>query len=88
MYKKIIIQLFLLLILLGILISVYLIYFNYQEKIVEQELTSKEKFVAKIDDKTSTLITDLSYSFSDLSENYYELFADYGEIKLFAQKID
>ena len=80
MYKKIIIQLFLLLILLGILIAVYLIYFNDQEKIVEPELTSKEKFVAKIDDKTSTFITDLSYSFSDLSGNYYELFADYGEI--------
>ena len=80
MYKKIIIQLFLLLILLSILIAVYLIYFNDQEKIIELELTPKEKFVAKIDDKTSTLITDLSYSFSDLSGNYYELFADYGEI--------
>ena len=82
MYKKIIIQLFLLLILFGILIAVFLIYFNDQEKVSEPKLTSKEKFVAKIDDKNNTLITDLSYSFSDISGNYYELFADYGEIDI------
>ena len=67
MYKKIIIQLFLLALLFGIIISVFLIYFNDQEKISEPKLTSKEKVMAKVDNTTNTLITDLSYSFSDLS---------------------
>ncbi len=80
MYKKIIIQLFLLVVLFGIIITVFLLYFNDQEKIVEPELTSKEKVVAQADTKTSTLITELSYSFSDISGNYYELFSDYGQI--------
>tara|TARA_Y100000741_G_scaffold313949_1_gene259129 strand:- start:168 stop:758 length:591 start_codon:yes stop_codon:yes gene_type:complete len=80
MYKKIIIQLFLLALLFGIIISVFLIYFNDQEKISEPKLTSKEKVMAKVDNTTNTLITDLSYSFSDLSGNNYELFSDYGEI--------
>tara|TARA_B100000029_G_scaffold477964_1_gene523579 strand:+ start:870 stop:1460 length:591 start_codon:yes stop_codon:yes gene_type:complete len=82
MYKKIIIQLLLLTLLFGIMIAVFLLYFNDPEKIVEPKLTPKEKVVAKIDDKTNTLITDLNYSYSDLSGNNYELFSDYGKIDI------
>ncbi len=82
MYKKIIIQLLLLTLLFGIIIAVFLLYFNDQEEIVEPKLTPKEKVVAKIDDKTNTLITDLNYSYSDLSGNNYELFSDYGKIDI------
>ena len=59
-----------------------MLYFNDQEEIVEPKLTPKEKVVAKIDDKTNTLITDLNYSYSDLSGNNYELFSDYGKIDI------
>ena len=84
MNKKIITQLLLLGTLFGIIIAVFLLYFNDndKEKLINQELTSKEKVVGKIDNKTNTLINDLSYSYSDLSGNYYKLFSDYGKIDI------
>ena len=84
MNKKIITQLLLLGTLFGIIIAVFLLYFNDndKEKLINQELTSKEKVVAKIDNQTNTLITDLSYSYSDLSGNYYKLVSDYGKIDI------
>ena len=42
MYKKIIIQLLLLVTLFGIIIIVYLLYFNDQEKLVKPVLTPNE----------------------------------------------
>jgi len=84
MNKKIITQLLLLGTLFGIIIAVFLLYFNDndKEKLINQELTSKEKVVGKIDNKTNTLINDLSYSYSDLSGNYYKLVSDYGKIDI------
>ena len=102
MYKKIIIQLLLLVTLFGIIIIVYLLYFNDQEKLVKPvltpneiptltpneipTLTPNEIVESKIDNETGTLISDLSYSFSDLSGNYYELFSDHGKIDIYSSE--
>lgn len=84
MNKKIITQLLLLGTLFAIIIAVFLLYFNDndKEKLINQELTSKEKVLGKIDNQTNTLINDLSYSYSDLSGNYYKLVSDYGKIDI------
>ena len=84
MYKKIITQLLLLVTLFSIIIAVFLLYFNdnNKKKLIEPELTSKEKVLVKNDNDANTIITNLKYSYSDLSGNNYELFSDYGEIDI------
>ncbi len=82
MNKKVIIQLLLLIAIFGIIISVFLIYFN-KEKNTKEVSTIKSKAIdAEIDSETGTLIKDISYSFSDPTGNYYELFSELGEIDI------
>ena len=38
---------------------------------------------SEIDKETGTLIKDISYSFSDISGNFYELFSDVGKIDIY-----
>ena len=74
MYKKIIIQFLLLVVLFGIILSVFFLYFNKEKNQKETSLKTSKILNSEIDNETGTLIKDINYSFSDPSGNYYELF--------------
>ena len=82
MYKKILVQFLLLVIVLSIILSIFFIYFNKENNINEKGLESSKVLKSEIDDKTGTLIKDLNYSFSDASGNSYELFSELGEVDI------
>jgi len=82
MYKKIIIQLLLLIILFSIVLSVFYIYFNEEKNLKETTLKTTETIKPEIDSETSTIINDLNYTFSDPSGNYYELFSEVGKVDI------
>ena len=82
MYKKIFIQLLLLIILFTIVFSTFFLYFNKKENLKISNLPIVEEKDSLIDDKTGTLIKDISYSFSDSAGNYYELLSDVGKIDI------
>ena len=82
MYKKIIIQLLLLMVLLGVITSFFYIYFEKKENFKEKNKTTIKNVGSEIDDETGTLIKDIVYSFSDQSGNYYELFSELGKIDI------
>jgi len=84
MNKKIIIQLLLFIILLGIILSVFFIYFS-EEKSQKKTNLETDKIInteTKIDSDTGTLIKDINYSFADTSGNYYELFSEFGKVDI------
>jgi len=82
MYKKIIIQFLLLVVLFGIILSVFFLYFNKEKNQKETNLKTSKILNSEIDNETGTLIKDINYSFSDPSGNYYELFAELGEVDI------
>ena len=82
MNKKVIIQLLLLITLIGIIISVFFLYFNEEKNIKESNTITNKTIETEIDSETGTLIKDLNYSFSDPSGSYYELFSELGEIDI------
>ena len=82
MNKKIIIQFLLLLVLFGIVLSVFFLYFNKEKNQKETSFKTSKILNSEIDNETKTLIKDINYSFSDPSGNYYELFAELGEVDI------
>ena len=82
MYKKILIQLSLLVLLFGIIITVFFVYFDDKKEVNDEKSISTEIVQSEISKDTGTLIQDISYSFSDVSGNHYELFSDLGEIDI------
>ena len=82
MHKKIIIQFLLLVVLFGIILSVFFLYFNKEKNQKETILKISKILNPEIDNETGTLIKDINYSFSDPSGNYYELFAELGEVDI------
>ena len=82
MYKKIFIQLLLLIILFTIVFSTFFLYLNKKENLKISNLPIVEEKESLIDDETGTLIKDINYSFSDLSGNYYELFSKVGKVDI------
>ena len=82
MYKKVIIQFLLLIILFSLIISVFLLYFNEKENLNETNIETVKNIDSEIDKETGTLIKDISYSFYDQSGNYYKLFAKSGKMDL------
>jgi LPS export ABC transporter protein LptC len=82
MYKKIFIQLLLLIILFTIVFSTFFLYFNKKENLKISNLPIVEEKDSLIDDKTGTLIKDISYSFYDSAGNYYELLSDVGKVDI------
>ena len=82
MNKKVIIQLLLLITLIGIIISVFFLYFNEEKNIKDENTIANKAIQAEIDSETGTLIKDINYSFSDPSGNYYELFSELGEVDI------
>ena len=82
MYKKILIQFLLLIILFTIVFSTFFLYFNKKENLKISNLPIVEEKESLIDDETGTLIKDINYSFSDLSGNNYELFSKVGKVDI------
>jgi len=82
MYKKIFIQLLLLIILFTIVFSTFFLYFNKKENLKISNLPIVEEKDSLIDDKTGTLIKDISYSFYDSAGNYYELLSNVGKVDI------
>mgnify|MGYP001502701941 CR=1 FL=1 len=82
MNRKVIIQILLLIVLFGIIISVFLTYFNKKENIRETNIITNETAESEINSETGTLIKDISYLFSDPAGNYYELFSKTGEVDI------
>ena len=82
MYKKIFIQLLLLIILFTIVFSTFFLYFNKKENLKISNLPIVEEKESLIDDETGTLIKDINYSFSDSSGNYYELLSEVGKVDI------
>ena len=84
MNRKIIIQLLLLVVLFGIILSVFFIYFSEEknQKKIGIESPKNVNTETKIESGTGTLIENINYSFSDPSGNYYELFSEFGKIDI------
>jgi len=82
MYKKIFIQLLLLIILFTIVFSTFFLYFNKKENLKISNLPIVEEKESLIDDETGTLIKDINYSFSDPVGNYYELLSEVGKVDI------
>ena len=82
MYKKILIQLLLLIILFTIVFSTFFLYFKKKENLKTSNLPIIKEKETLIDDETGTLIKDISYSFSDSVGNYYELLSDVGKVDI------
>ena len=80
--KKIIIQFLLLVVLFGIILSVFFLYFNKEKNQKETSLKTSKILNSEIDNETGTLIKDINYTFSDLSGNYYELFSELGKVDI------
>ena len=80
--KKIIIQFLLLVVLFGIILSVFFLYFNKEKNQKETSFKTSKILNSEIDNETKTLIKDINYSFSDPSGNNYELFAELGEVDI------
>ena len=80
--KKIIIQFLLLVVLFGIVLSVFFLYFNKEKNQKETSLKTSKILNSEIDNETGTLIKDIKYSFSDPSGNYYELFSKFGKVDI------
>ena len=82
MYKKIIIQLFLLLTLLTITIFVFFFYFKEKEILKENNIQMKKITEHKINEKTASLMKNMVYSFSDLNGNNYEILSEFGKVDI------
>ena len=82
MYKKILIQFLLLIILSTIVFSTFFLYFNKKENLKVSNLPIVEEKESLIDVETGTLIKDINYSFSDSSGNYYELLSEIGKVDI------
>jgi len=82
MYKKILIQFLLLITIFIIVFSTFFLYFNKKKNFKTSNLPIIKEKESLIDDETGTLIKDIKYSFSDPSGNYYELFAELGEVDI------
>ena len=82
MYKKIFIQVLLLLILFTIIFSTFFLYFKKKENLKESNLPIIKEKESLIDDETGTLIKDINYSFYDSAGNYYELLSEVGKVDI------
>ena len=82
MYKKIFVQLLLLIILFAIVFSTFFLYFNKKEKLTVSNLPVIEGKESLVDDETGTLIKDINYSFYDSAGNYYELLSEVGKVDI------
>ena len=82
MYKKIIIQLFLLLTLVTITTFVFFFYFKEKEILKENNIQMKKITELEINEETASLMKNMNYSFSDLNGNNYEILSEFGKVDI------
>tara|TARA_Y100000782_G_scaffold77570_1_gene83507 strand:- start:491 stop:1081 length:591 start_codon:yes stop_codon:yes gene_type:complete len=82
MYKKKIIQLFLLLTLVTITIFVFFFYFKEKEILKENNIQMQKITELKINEETASLMKNMNYSFSDLNGNNYEILSEFGKVDI------
>ena len=82
MYKKIIIQLFLLLTLLTISTLVFFFYFKEKEIVKESNIQIEKIAKLKVNEETASLMKNMNYSFSDLNGNNYEILSEFGKVDI------
>ena len=82
MYKKIIIQLFLLLTLVTITTFVFFFYFKEKEILKENNIQMEKITELKINEETASLMKNMNYSFSDLNGNNYEILSEFGKVDI------
>ena len=82
MYKKIIIQLFLLLTLVTITIFVFFFYFKEKKIVKENNIQMKKITEFKVNEETASLMKNMNYSFSDLNGNNYEILSEFGKVDI------
>ena len=82
MYKKIIIQLFLLLTLVTITIFVFFFYFKEKEILKENNIQMEKITEFKVNEETASLMKNMNYSFSDLNGNNYEILSEFGKVDI------
>jgi len=82
MYKKIIIQLFLLLTLVTITTFVFFFYFKEKEILKENNIQMQKITELKITEETASLMKNMNYSFSDLNGNNYEILSEFGKVDI------
>ena len=82
MYKKIIIQLFLLLTLLTISTLVFFFYFKEKEIVKESNIQIEKITKLKVNEETASLMKNMNYSFSDLNGNNYEILSEFGKVDI------
>jgi len=82
MYKKIIIQLFLLLTLVTITTFVFFFYFKEKEILKENNIQMQKITQLKINEETASLMKNMNYSFSDLNGNNYEILSEFGKVDI------
>ena len=82
MYKKKIIQLFLLLTLVTITTFVFFFYFKEKEILKENNIQMQKITELKINEETASLMKNMNYSFSDLNGNNYEILSEFGKVDI------
>jgi len=84
MYKKILIQLLLLVLLFATFIFIFNLYFQKKESLKETNLKIEDisNGEINIDDETANIMKDINYSFSDVKGNNYQLVSKFGKIDI------
>ena len=84
MYRKIIIQFFLLISIIAIVFVIFNLYFKKKEVAENTNLQINElkNGEINIDETTASLIKDIKYTFSDVKGNKYVLFSKIGKIDI------
>ncbi len=82
MKKKLLLEIFLLLLILTISFVVFNFYFNKDEKnaLVDQSIIKQSDDKPLIDEDTSSVIKNINYSFIDDNNNNYKILAEFGKI--------
>ena len=82
MFRKILIQLLLFVILFAIIGYTFFSYFKKKDNLKDVNIENIGKIEPQIDEDTGTVIKDLRYSFTDLKGNVYLLVSKFGEVDL------
>ena len=82
MKKKLLLEIFLLLLILSITVLVFNFYFNKDRKNVsiDQSIIKQSDDKPLIDKDTSSVIKNINYSFIDDNNNNYKIIAEFGKI--------
>ena len=83
MYRKILIQILLFLLLFAIISFTFFSYFHKKKQFnANIEVNNNIKLENQLDENTGTLIKNIVYTFGDLKGNKYELLSEVGKVDI------